>query len=102
MPKVEEQFKQVVNKIAKELEIQIIYIECQVDYAYLFLDCPPTISPSEIMQKIKRETGRALRETCKELASMPNVWTRNYLVSTRSIDSKCINEYVLNQKTRYS
>ena len=48
----------------------------------MFLNCPPTLSPSNIMQQIKGYTGRILREEFKELFQMPNLWTRSYFVST--------------------
>ena len=44
----------------------------------MFLNCPPTLSPSYIMHQIKGYTSKILREEFNEL-KMPNLWTRSYL-----------------------
>ena len=53
IPKVEQRFKTLVNEKCKELEIEIIAIECDKDHVHMFLNCLPTQSPSDIMQHIK-------------------------------------------------
>ena len=84
------------------MEIEIIAIECDKDHAHMFLNCLPTLSPSDIMQKIKGATSRALREEFPELKKMPSLWTRSYFVSTAgNVCSETIKRYVENQKTRY-
>lgn len=76
-------------------------MECGEDYVYMFLNCPPTISPSDIINKIKSATSKAIREEFKELSKMPSLWTRNYFVSTESnVCSEIIKKYIQDQKTR--
>ena len=53
IPNVEERFKELVEIKCKELEIEIIAIECDKDNTHMFLNCLPTLSPSDIMQQIK-------------------------------------------------
>ena len=53
IPNVEERFKELVKTKCKELEIEIIAIECDKDHSHMFLNCLPTLSPSDIMQQIK-------------------------------------------------
>ena len=102
IPNVEERFKHYVMYICEEMEIEIIAIECDKDHAHMFLNCLPTLSPSDIMQKIKGATSRALREEFPELKKMPSLWTRSYFVSTAGdVCSETIKRYVENQKTRY-
>lgn len=99
---VEERFKTLVKEKCKELDIEIIAIECDKDHTHMFLNCLPTLSPADIMQKIKGVTSRVLRDEFPELMKMPNLWTRSYFVSTAgNISSETIKKYVENQKTRY-
>lgn len=99
---VEDRFKTLVKEKCKELEIEIIAIECDKDHTHMFLNCLPTQSPSDIMQNIKGYTSKILREEFKELSKMPSLWTRSYFVSTAgNVSSETIKKYVENQKTRY-
>ena len=102
IPNVEKRFKELVKIKCKELEIEIITIKCDKDHSHMFLNCPPTLSPSSIMQQIKGYTTRILREEFVELSKMPSLWTRNYFVSTvDNIGNETIKKYVENQKKRY-
>ena len=84
------------------MEIEIIAIECDKDHVHMFLNCLPTLSPSDIMQNIKGHTSKILREEFFELNKMPSLWTRSYFVSTAvNVCSETIKNYVENQKTRY-
>lgn len=102
IPNVEEQFKKLVKFKCEELEIEIITIECDKDHTHMFLNCPPTLSPSDIMQQIKGYTSKILRQEFKELSKMPSLWTRSYFISTAgNVSSKTIKQYVESQKKRY-
>lgn len=102
IPNVEEKFKELVREICKEMEIEIIVMECNKDHTHLCLNCLPTSSPSDIMQKIKGITSKKLREEFSQLEKMPSLWTRSYFVSTAgNISSETVKLYVENQKTRY-
>ena len=113
IPKVEQRFKELVKLKCKELEIEIIAIECDKDHSHIaiecdkdhshmFLNCLPTLSPSDIMRQIKGYTSKILREEFSELSKMPSLWTRSYFVSTAgSVCSETIKKYVENQKKRY-
>ena len=102
IPKVEERLKELVKSKCEELKVEIIAIECDKDHVYMFLDCLPTLSPSDIMQQIKGYTSKILREEFVELSKMPSLWTRSYFVSTAgNVCSETIQRYVENQKKRY-
>ena len=102
IPNVELRFKELVNLKCKELDLELIAIECDKDHSHMFLNCLPTQSPSGIMHQIKGYTGKILREEFAELSKMPSLWTRNYFVSTAdNVCSETIKQYVENQKKRY-
>jgi len=101
IPNVEERFKHMVNFVCEEMKINIIAIECDKDHAHMFLNCLPTLSPSDIMQKIKGATSRVLRDEFTELKKMPSLWTRSYFVSTAgNVSSTTVKKYVEEQKSR--
>ena len=94
--------KELTQIKCKELKIEIIAIECDKDHVHMFLNCPPTLSPSDIMQKLKGYTSKILREEFFELRKMPSLWTRSYFVSTAgNVCSETIKKYIENQKKRY-
>ncbi|RBW71255.1 IS200/IS605 family transposase [Bacillus taeanensis] len=98
---VEERFKEWVQAVCKELQIQIIAIECDKDHTHLFLNALPSLSPADIMAKIKGVTSRKLREEFPHLAHLQSLWTRSYFVSTAgNVSSETIKRYVENQKKR--
>ena len=102
IPNVEDRFKHMVKFICNEMEIEIVAIECDRDHTHMFLNCLPTLSPSDIMQKIKGVTSRVLRDEFPELKKMPSLWTRSYFVSTAdNVCSETIKKYVESKKTRY-
>lgn len=99
---VEERFKELATIKCEELEIKILEIKCEKDHAYMFLNCLPTQSPSNIMKDIKGYTSKILREEFEILSKMPSLWTRNYFVSTAEMVSEdIIKEYIESQRTRY-
>ncbi|WLR44503.1 IS200/IS605 family transposase (plasmid) [Bacillus carboniphilus] len=98
---VEERFKCLVKEICDDLDIRIIAIECDKDHSHLFLNSLPSLSPSDIMAKIKGVTSKRLREEFKHLRHLPSLWTRSYFVSTAgNVSSQTIKRYVEQQKTR--
>ncbi len=98
---VEKRFKELVREVCEEIQIQIVAIECDKDHTHMFLNTPPTLSPSDIMAKIKGATSKKLREEFPHLQHLPSLWTRSYFVSTAgNVSSETIKRYVENQKKR--
>ena len=57
----------------KKPDVEIIAIECDKDHSHIFLNCLPTLSPSDIMQQIKGYTSKITREEFSELFKMPSL-----------------------------
>jgi putative transposase len=90
-----------MSEICEGLNIKIIALECDTDHTHMFLDAPPTLSPADIMAKIKGVTSKKLREEFPHLQHLPSLWTRSYFVSTAgNVSSETIKRYVGQQKTR--
>jgi putative transposase len=102
IPGVEDRFKDLTSAECERLGIKILAMECHIDHAHLFLNCLPTMSPSDIMHQVKGATSYALREEFPQLAKMQSLWTRSFFVSTAgNVSSATIKWYVDTQKTRY-
>jgi len=98
---VEIKFKQLLNEICKDIEIEILAVECDKDHCHLFVNALPHLSPADIMAKVKGVTSRLLRQEFKHLRHLQSLWTRSYFVSTAgNVSSETIKRYVEEQKTR--
>jgi REP element-mobilizing transposase RayT len=98
---VEERFKELVQEICESLGIAIVALECDKDHTHMFLNVLPTLSPADVMAKIKGVTSKTLREEFPHLKHLPSLWTRSYFVSTAgNVSSETIKRYVEQQKTR--
>jgi putative transposase len=86
---------------AKELDCEILALEIMEDHVHLFLCCPPTLAPDQIMFRLKGFTSRVLRQDFPHLLKLPSMWTRSYFCSTAGdASSETIKRYIANQKTR--
>lgn len=59
--KVEARFKEIVKETCETLTIDILAMECEKDHVYMFLNTVPTLSPSDVMAKIKELQLRGLK-----------------------------------------
>lgn len=98
---VEDRVKQIITDVCKELDIEIIAMECHIDHVHLFLNALPNIAPSDIMHHIKGTSSRIIRKEFPQLSKIPSLWTRSYFVSTaENVSSETVKKYVDEQKTR--
>ncbi|WP_413299480.1 IS200/IS605 family transposase [Bacillus sp. 1P10SD] len=85
----------------ESLKIRVVAIECDKDHAHMFLNALPTVSPANMMARIKGVTSKQLREEFPHLQHLPSLWTRSYFVSTAgNVSNETIKRYVENQKKR--
>ena len=99
--KLEVRFKEMVHAVCDSHNISVTDISCGPDYCYISINVPPNISAAGAIAKIKGYTGRRLLEEVEEFSKTPNIWTRNYLVSTKSFSQKEIDSFVEKQVTHY-
>lgn len=98
---VEHRFKELVHEVCEELQIEIVALECDKDHTHMFLNALASLSPADMMAKIKGVTSKKLREEFPHLRHLPSLWTRSYFVSTAgNVSSETIKRYVEQQKTR--
>ena len=99
--KLEVRFKEMVHAVCDFHNISVTDISCGPDYCYISINVPPNISAAGAIAKIKGYTGRRLLEEVEEFSKTQNIWTRNYLVSTKSFSQKEIDSFVEKQVTHY-
>lgn len=94
--------KELIFMVAQDIECKVLALEIMDDHVHLFLNCPPTMSPSDIMFRIKGRSARELRKEFPDpLMKMPSMWTRSYFCSSAgNVSSATIEKYIANQKSR--
>ena len=50
--------RQIVRTICAELEVEILKGHVSVDHVHLFVSCPPHVSASYLMQRLKGKSSR--------------------------------------------
>src|SRR3954466_15424451 len=59
--------RQIVRDICSELEVDILKGHVSRDHVHLFVSCPPHVSPSYLMQRIKGKSSRKLLQQFSHL-----------------------------------
>ena len=73
---VETRLQDIVRNTAGENNRDIIAPETMPDHVHLFIKADPTITPNNIIARIKGRSSRILRN------ELPTLWTRSCFVST--------------------
>lgn len=83
-------------------EIEYIERNIRVDHVHLVLSFPPKYSIAHVVQIIKANTGRAMKEKFEFLRSRyyrrGGIWSVGYFVSTVGLDEEMIKRYVKYQE----
>jgi putative transposase len=72
----------LIGQVAAELDREILALEVMADHVHLFLSCPPTLAPCQIVFRVKGRSSRKLRQEIPHLRRIPSLWTRSYFVGT--------------------
>ena len=97
---VSSRLKELLYEKSAELGGEILNVTIQPDHVHLFCSFPPTLSPRQIMYRLKGYTAQVLRQEFSWLNSrLPNLWTRAYYVGTAgSVSAETIQQYIKAQK----
>ena len=82
-------------------DIQFIEINVQKDHIHALVTYPGTMGMSKVMNIIKSNTSRALREKfafLKKVYPTGGVWSVGYFYSTVGINEEVIRHYIQNQE----
>lgn len=94
--------RELVREVCRTYEIEILEGSISRDHVHVLLSCPPTLSPSKIMQYIKGKTSRKLLMEFRHLQKMfwgRHLWARGYFVaSSGNVTDEVIMEYIRQQE----
>ena len=94
--------RQLVREVCRANEIEILQGSILRDHVHVLLSCPPSLSPSKIMQYIKGKTSRKLLMEFQHLQKMywgRHLWARGYFVaSSGNVTDEAIMEYIRQQE----
>ena len=63
------------QEVLSELGCEVLALEVMPDHIRLFVNCPPTLTPCQVMFRVKGRSARVLRQ-------LPTLWTRSDFVAT--------------------
>lgn len=98
---IETRFKELVQEICTEFNIDLLEMEVMPDHVHLFLEVDPQFGIHKAIKTIKGKTSRILRSEFKSLTTrIPSLWTNSYFVSTvGGAPLSIIKQYIESQKT---
>ena len=98
---VETRFKELVQVVCEELNIDLLEMEVMPDHVHLLLEVDPQFGIHKAVKAIKGRTSRVLRSEFRHLTTkIPTLWTNSYLVSTvGGAPLAVIKQYIESQKT---
>jgi len=94
--------RQIVRTICAELEVEILKGHVSVDHVHLFVSCPPHVSASYLMQRVKGKSSRRLLQEYSHLNKQcwgRHLWARGFFVaSSGNVTDEVIIEYIRTQE----
>ena len=94
--------RELIRKGCEARGIVIIQGSVGSDHVHLLLSCPPSISPSKLVQYLKGRSSRLLQEQFPELKKKywgQHLWGRGYFCATvGSVTEETIRRYIANQQ----
>jgi len=98
---VKTRLETLIREVAVDLDCTILALEVMADHVHLFLSCPPTLAPCQIVSRVKGHSSRKLRPEFLPLRRWPSLWTRSYLVGTAgNVSADTIRHYIATQNQR--
>ena len=92
----------IVRTIGAELEVEILKGHVSSDHVHLFVSCPPHVSASYLMQRVKGKSSRNLMQEfshLKQLCWGRHLWARGFFVaSSGNVTDEVIMEYIRTQE----
>lgn len=92
--------KELIEKIAQELKVDIIEVETDKDHVHILAEVDPQFGVNQFVRKLKGKTSRILRDDFPHLRKrLPTLWSNSYFVSTvGGAPLEVIKQYIENQQ----
>jgi putative transposase len=99
---IETRCKEMFLKIAAEHNFKISAMEIMPDHVHLFISAHPKYAPSEIVKKLKGQTGRWLFMEFPDLSKKlwkGHIWTEStYYGTVGDVSREAVERYIAMQK----
>ena len=93
--------RDLVRHVCTEFEVEILKGHVSKDHVHLYVSCPPHVSPSNLMQRIKGRSSRRLLADFAEIRKAcwgRHVWARGFFVSSSgNVTDEIVREYIEKQ-----
>jgi len=90
--------RELVRQTCTTLDVYILSEHISADHVHLLVSVPPSISISELMQRIKGRSSRRMQEEFGELRRQywgKHIWARGYFaVSSGNVTDEVIQQYI--------
>ena len=99
-PPVDARLKQLIGEVAEHYGFVVHELEVMPDHVHIFVECDPTRSVAEVVNRFKGATSRFLREEFPHLRSrLPTLWSRSYFAaSVGAVSEAAVRSYIEDQK----
>lgn len=98
---IAELLQKKIKDMQSEGQFQLLSFRTWPDAVHLKVKCMPDVSPLECMKHIKQQTAMEIKKTCpKIINSVPVIWPRKGIISTKGITEEMIEEFREEQKRR--
>lgn len=90
--------RDIIRQICNQLDVQIVQGHVSNDHVHLLVSVPPTLSVSQLVQRLKGASSRKLLQEYTELSKRywgRHLWARGYFaVSTGNVTDEIIRQYI--------
>jgi putative transposase len=94
--------REVIRTLCSEFEVEILKGHVSRDHVHLYVSCPPHLSASQFMQRIKGNTSRKLQMEFRHIKQQcwgRHVWARGFFVaSSGNVTDEVIRQYIESQE----
>ena len=99
--KIAERARYLIRQGCNSMDVTIIKGSVSKDHIHILVSCPPSLSVSRLVQKLKGKTSRTLQMEFKELKSRylgQHLWSVGYFCRTvGTVTEQMIKDYIENQ-----
>ena len=99
---IAERLRVILRQTCEKREITIVRGSIGADHVHMLLSCPPTLSPSQIMQALKGRSSKMLQEEFEELRKRywgQHLWGRGYFCRTvGTVLEEDVKKYIEDQR----
>jgi len=98
---VETRLKEIINDVAKELNVEIIEMETDKDHIHILAEIDPQFGVMKFVKKAKGRSSKILRDEFHHLRTkLPTLWTNSSFITTvGGAPLEIVKQYIENQQT---